>query len=542
MKFLFPLLVAACLLISPSLAAQSDPVMQKIVEIGQTDNQTMDYLDILCNRFGGRLIGSDAYENAAAWAASKFEEWGMEVVMDETGELPVGFNRGPWFGKLLGEEGMSLHFATPSYTSGTKGVQRGHVEIEPKTVAEFERMKGALEGAWVLIGGENKGWPIDFSAAADSLRDSLKMVNAEIEKQNNQIRQENRNNRHSNEPDKELLPMTNEPALFYREMVDAGILGIIQSSPVPIRVLYDRKNIDDMTFETLPPVPDIKLDEHQYNKIYQMAEERRYFQLEFDIRNYWKMGPVKYHNVIGVIKGTEFPEEYVIMSGHLDAFDVASGGVDDGSGATPTMEAARLIKEAGGQPRRTILVVLWAGEEFGLYGSTSWVERHKAELENISNMVNRDGGPEVPIAISASAAQMEDLGEIVEVINTINPDFPIELKERTPRPKPERAWGTDSGPFAVKGVPTVGFDLGDPKGYNFSYDEIWHTERDLYNKSIPEYQEQAAVATAVLVYGIANLDHKLSREGYYVEKTEGKPGEKPGEKPGKNKSRSSKVK
>ncbi len=178
-------MLAASLFISLSVDAQTDPVMQKIVEIGQTDNQTMDHLDILCNRFGGRLIGSDAYENAAVWAASKFEEWGMEVMMDETGELPVGFNRGPWFGKLLAEEGMNLHFATPSYTSGTKGVQRGHVLIEPKTEAEFERMKGALKGAWVLIGGENKGWPIDFSAAADSLRDSLKMVNAGIEKQNN---------------------------------------------------------------------------------------------------------------------------------------------------------------------------------------------------------------------------------------------------------------------------------------------------------------------------------------------------------------------
>lgn len=468
--------------------AQSDPVMQKIVELGQTDNRSMEHLDILCNRFGGRLIGSDAFENAALWAASKFEEWGMEVIMDEVGELPVGFNRGPWFGKLLAEEGMSLHFATPSYTSGTKGVQRGHVLIEPKTEAEFNKMKGALKGAWVLIGGKSSGWPIDFSTEANGLRDSLKTLNAE-----------------------------DEPALFYSEMVEAGILGIIQSSSTPIRVLYDRKNVNDMSFETLPTVPDIKLDEHQYRKIYQMAKERRYFQLEFDIRNHWKMGPVKYHNVIGVIPGTKFPDEYVIVGGHLDAFDVGTGGVDDGSGVTPSMEAARLIMEAGGKPKRTILVILWAGEEFGLLGSRSWVERHMEELDNVSNMVNRDGGPEVPVAISVAASQVDDFREIVEVINTINPDFPVDLKERKPRPKPEKAWGTDSGPFEVKGVPTIGFDLGDPKGYNFSYREIWHTERDLYNKSIAEYQEQAATATAVLVYGIANLDHKLSREGYFEE-------------------------
>lgn len=519
MKLKFALLLLFSGVLISGSRGQGDSVMHRIIEIGTTDNRSMQYLDILCNRFGGRLIGSDAYENAAIWAASKFEEWGMAVVFDEVGELPVGFNRGPWFGKLIAENGMALHFATPSYTSGTKGVQRGHVLIEPKTQAEFDRMKGALKGAWVLISGENNGWPIDFSASADSLRDSIKLVNQEIEIKNREIRSENRGLRERNEPQKELLPVIEEPALFYREMRDAGILGIIQSSKTPIRVLYDRKNHGQMTFDSLPDIPDIKLDEHQYGLIYQMAEERRYFQLEFDIRNYFKMGPVKYHNVIGIIPGTEFPDEYVIMSGHLDAFDVAAGGVDDGSGVTPTMEAARLIMEAGGKPKRTILVILWAGEEFGLYGSTSWVQRFEGELDRISNMVNRDGGPTVPTGITVSEAQWDDFVEISQLINGINPDFPFQMKKREPTEKPVRAWGTDSGPFAVKGVPTTGFDTGDPKGYNFSYGEIWHTERDQYNKSIAEYQEHAATATAVLVYGIASLDHLLSREGYYVEKT-----------------------
>ncbi|MBU3929047.1 MAG: peptidase M28, partial [Bacteroidetes bacterium] len=113
----------------------------------------------------------------------------------------------------------------------------------------------------------------------------------------------------------------------------------------------------------------------------------------------------------------------------------------------------------------------------------------------------------------------EDMALICSPINDINPEFPFKLEKSEPGEKPEKAWGTDSGPFAVEGVPTTGFQTGDPKGYNFSYGEIWHTERDLFNKSIPEYQEQASIATAVLVYGIANLDHLLSREGYYIEKT-----------------------
>ncbi|NCA86826.1 MAG: M28 family peptidase [Clostridia bacterium] len=495
---------------------QTDSVVERIIRIGQTDNRSMQHLDVLCNRFGGRLVGSDAYENAAVWAASKFEDWGMEVLMDEAGEVPVGFNRGPWFGRMLSDNGMYLHFATPSYTSGTKGVQRGHVVIEPANQREFDRMKKHLNGAWVLIGGESSGWPIDWSAAGDARRDSIKLVNEEINDQNSLIRRENKEAREAGRPEKELIELIEEPALFYKEMREAGILGIIQSAKVPIRVLYDRKNIMQMSFDSLPTVPDIKLDEHQYAIIRQMAEERQYFLLEFDIRNHFKMGPVKYHNVIGVIEGTEFPDEYVIMGGHLDAYDVATGGVDDGSGATPTMEAARLIMEAGGKPRRTILVMLFAGEEFGLWGSQSWIDRNPEKLTRISNMVNRDGGPTAPMSVSVPASMRADFETICAPISRINPDFPFTINERDPMERPAKAWGTDSGPFAVAGVPVIGFNCEDPKGYNFSYHEIWHTERDLYNKSIPEYQEHAATATAIMVYGLANLDHLLPADEYYI--------------------------
>ena len=440
---------------------------------------------------------------------------GVEVEMDEAGEVPVGFNRGPWFGRMLGEEGMHLHFATPSYTSGTKGVQRGHVLLEPTSQEQSDRMKGRLNGAWILISGKSRGTPIDWSAKADHKRDSIIALNEETNKKNREIRRFNWS-KEDTVPAKEMLPLIEEPGLFYKQMRDAGILGIIQSSSVPIRAMSERKNFDSLTFENLPTVPDIKLDEHQYKIIEQMAKERRTFELEFDIRNWFKMGPVKYHNVIGIIPGTKYPDEYVIMGGHLDSYDVATGGVDDGSGVTPAMEAARLIMKAGGKPKRTILVCLWAGEEFGLLGSRSWIKRNKEKLEKISNMFNRDGGPTVPMGISVSEAMWDDMEKICEPINEINPEFPFTMKERKPRKQPKRAWGTDSGPFAVEGVPTMGFNREDPIGSDFSYREIWHTERDLYNKSIPEYQEHAAIVTAVVVFGIANLNHLLSREGYFL--------------------------
>lgn len=498
--------------------AQQNKVIDKIIELGNTDNRTMHHLDVIANRFGGRPVGSDAYENAALWCASEFRKWGMEVIMDEAGSVPVGFNRGPWFGRMLSDNGMVLHFATPSFTAGTKGVQRGHVLLEPKTRADFDRMKGALKGAWVLITGTNSGWPIDWSAQGDSIR-------AGVIAYNDSVRQASRGGRMQGPggpppgygPQQSTPQVKDEPALFYKEMVEAGILGVIQSAAVPIRALYDRKNLDKMTFETLPTVCDIKLDESQYAIIEKMVRERRYFLLEFDIRNHFKPGPVKYHNVIGVIRGTKYPDEYVMMGGHLDSYDVATGGVDDGSGVTPNMEAARLIMAAGGKPKRTILVCLWAAEEFGLLGSKHWVETNGDKLPKISNYFNRDGGPTVASGLTVPEAMYDDFVKVCEPLNSINPDFPFTLRKRTqaPRPRPAVASGTDSGPFAVKGVPTLGFEAPDSKGYNFNYQEIWHTENDLYNKSIPEYQDHTSIVTAVVVYGLANLDHLLSREGYY---------------------------
>ena len=256
--------------VQPFLAQKA--VVDKIIEIGHQDNQAAHQLDILTNRFGGRPIGSDAYENAAEWMVREYKKWGLDVRLEEAGELPVGFNRGPWFGKLLSHDhGMTLHFATPSYTSGTKGVQRGHVLMEPRTDQEFERIKLKLKGAWVLISGTNNGWPIDRTAQGDSIRNAIKLENKDIDQKNAELRKRNWEKGENNE----MLPYKEFPALYYHEMIEAGVLGFIQSSEVPIRALYDRKMIDSMTFDNLPEVPDIKLDRHQFNIIAQMVKERR---------------------------------------------------------------------------------------------------------------------------------------------------------------------------------------------------------------------------------------------------------------------------
>ena len=515
MKKLFVLSIIILFQALPSIA-QRNQVAEFIIEKAKTDNQTMHHLDVLTNRIGGRLVGSYGYETATYWVANLLKTWGLEVEIQEVGELPVGFDRGPWFGKMLDNDGMDLHFITPSYTSGTKGVQRGHVVSEPKTQTQFNNMIGKLNGAWVLITGTNDGWPIDYSVRGDSLRRVIIAKNEITQSYNDSISRINRAN-----PNKTPIPLKeleDAPALFYKEMREAGILGVIQSSAVPIRSLYDRRNVESMDFYTnLPVCPDIKLDENQYKIIANKVAERRYFQLEFDIRNHFRPGPVKYHNVLGTIRGSEFPDEYVMSGGHLDAFDVATGAVDCGTGVAPNLEAARLLSLAGAKPRRSIVFCFWAAEEFGLWGSRYWVENNQDKWPRISNYFNRDSGPLIANSLTVPPAMYDDFKKATELFDTINPDFPFTLQERTGAPpeKPTTAGGSDHAYFAMNGIPNIQFGIADPKGYDFNYQEIWHTERDLYNMSIPEYMDHTSVVTALILYNLANTDNVLSREGLY---------------------------
>jgi Zn-dependent M28 family amino/carboxypeptidase len=276
-----------------------------------------------------------------------------------------------------------------------------------------------------------------------------------------------------------------------------------------------------MTWDNLPAVPDIRLNEHQFRIIQQKVRERQDFLLEFDIRNHFRFGPVKYHNVIATIRGAVYPDEIVMTGGHLDSYDVATGGVDCGVGVAPAMEAARLIAKAmaatGERPKRTMKFCLWTFEEAGIVGSRHWVHSNREKWPNIINYFNRDYGPLVPTGIAVPATWVEDMTRIAAPLNAFNPEFPFVVREGTPINHLTAPASSDHHHFIRNRIPAIMFSIGDPRGYNFDYSEVWHTERDTYDKSIPVYMDHASIVNAVILWGIANLPNRLPAEGVYLD-------------------------
>lgn len=443
--------------------SQNDLVVQKIIEEGKFNNKTMRIADILCNRFGGRIIGSAAYTNAANWVLEELKSYGVKVQLDEVGELAVGFNRGAWFGKMVSPEIKQLEFGTPSYTAGSKGVQKGHVVIYPKDESQIELQKDKFKNAWVLIEGNNEGWARD--------RDSV-------------------------------VSMT-------KKLVSIGALGTIQSSKLPIRLL-DSRCVND--WNNLPTLCDIKLLDSQYEEIKNLIENGKEVILEFDIRNHFVKGPIKYHNVIGIIPGTDKKEEYVVLGAHLDSYDSASGAVDNASGVAPIMEAIRLLMKSNAKPKRSIMIQIYAAEERGLVGSKNWVDKNKKLLPKISAILNKDFGTNPIVGVSVPKTMVDDFNLIAKTIESADLKYPFKVTEMSKFRKAGRG-GTDSHSFLMQNVPTPFLRSEGPHKYG----RTWHTLYDTYNELIPDALEDASIKIALLAYGIANLDNLLERKNSFLD-------------------------
>ena len=204
-------------------------------------------------------------------------------------------------------------------------------------------------------------------------------------------------------------------------------------------------------------------------------------------------------NVIGDLKGTEHPEQVIVVSGHLDSWDLGTGAIDDGAGVAVSMEAANLIQKLHLRPRRTIRVIAWMNEENGLAGGKTYAKDHEKEIANHFAAIEIDGGAGHPLGMSY-ATKLEAKGFFDPVAKILQSSGAGIFNFA------EHAGGADVGPLTKLGVP--GFSPIQDNRYYFNYH---HTAADTLDKIVPlELAENAAVVT-VTAYALANLEKPLPR-------------------------------
>lgn len=204
-------------------------------------------------------------------------------------------------------------------------------------------------------------------------------------------------------------------------------------------------------------------------------------------------------NVIADLKGAEHPEQVVIVSGHLDSWDLGTGAIDDAAGVAVAMQVAQLCKQLNLRPRRTIRIIAWMNEENGLAGGRTYATNHASEIANHIAAIESDLGAGHPVGFSGhmSAKAIEMLRPLSGVLQSSNAG----IIRRS-----ENAEGADISPLDAAGVPTFA-PIQDTRTY-FNYH---HTAADTLDKIVPRELAENAAVMAVLAYALANLPEPLAR-------------------------------
>jgi carboxypeptidase Q len=205
------------------------------------------------------------------------------------------------------------------------------------------------------------------------------------------------------------------------------------------------------------------------------------------------------YNVVGDLKGSEHPEQVVIVSGHLDSWDLGTGAIDDAAGVAVAMETAQLIQQLHLHPKRTIRVIAWMDEENGGRGHDAYAKRHEAEFSNHVAAIESDLGAAHPLGFRAkvNSGALPLLQPALDILRSFGANL---LKQTTESP------GADIAPLAKAGVPAPGI-LQDGRTY-FNYH---HTAADTLDKIVPQELRENAAAMAVMGYALANLPEPLPR-------------------------------
>jgi carboxypeptidase Q len=393
----------------------------------------------LSDGFGGRLSGSPAYNRAAEWAAAQFRSYGIQNVRLDPFTIPNGWVRGTAHGQMLAPVGRTLHLQSLGWSPSTP--------------------PGGVAGEIVVVDDVS---PDNIKAQADKLKGKIVFLDVSKIFAEGWVK---------------VLPSLEAS---YQLFKNAGAIALV----FPDR---DRNNVLNATEAgwgaSLLALPGAQIGMEDWQFI-RRALESGPVRVQFELENKIS-GATQVNNVVAEIRGSELPDQWILIGAHLDSWDYGTGAQDNGTGSVMVLDVARAIASLGKAPRRSIRFALWGGEEQGILGSFAYTQAHLSDLANCVAVLNTDNGSGHP-----KGWKVEDRKDVRIAMQPISDSV---LKDIGGGGLSlETTYDTDHGPFMLQGIPVL--DLWVDMTH---YYEIHHKSSDTYDKVDPvDFKAGAAIVAA----------------------------------------------
>ncbi|HEX6057750.1 MAG TPA: M20/M25/M40 family metallo-hydrolase [Gemmatimonadaceae bacterium] len=487
----FALAASLVLAVAPVASAQTfgtdDPTLRRIWTLGMDSSRLEPLAQVLLDSIGPRLTGSPGMESASRWVVAQYRSWGIPARTERYGTWR-GWRRGASHIDLLQPRVRSLEGTLLAWSPGTNGRDVDAPAIvlpDAADSAAFAAWLPSVRGKYVLVSAPQASCRSDDNWEEFARPESYERHrDARAAAQREWSRRRERTGLGARE--------------LQRRLEGAGARGVVTSLWTGgwgvTRVFNGRTE----------RIPVVELSCEDYGLVYRLAEKGQGPVLRVNAEAQ-SLGEVPVFNTIAEIRGSEKPDEYVVLSAHFDSWDGASGATDNGTGTVTMMEAMRILKSVYPNPRRTILVGHWSGEEQGLNGSRAFAKDHPEVVAGLQVLLNQDDGTGRIRNIS-----MQGLTNAGGSFTRWLAQMPSELTEELNLSFPGLAsgGGSDHASFACAGAPA--FMLGSLSWDYGTY--TWHTNRDTYDKLVFDDLRRNAIFVAMLAYLASEDPERVPRD------------------------------
>lgn len=464
-----------------------NPVVDAIVKEATENSQLEKLAHELMDGIGPRLVGTPEMKQAGDWALTKYKDWGIAARNEKWGEWK-GWQRGishidMTFPRAKSLEGMQL-----AWSPGTNGKTiEAEVVVLPfmEDSVSFAKWLPSAKGKIILTSMNQPTGRPDYNWDEFGTKESIEKMKKDRDALTASWGKRISNTGYT----ARTLPVALE---------NAGAVAVVTSN-------WSRGFGANKVFSAYTKkVPSVDISLEDYGMLYRLASggSRPRMSIKTDAKS---LAPAAAFNIMAEIKGTEKPEEYVMLSAHFDSWDGGTGATDNGTGTIVMMEAMRILKKIYPNPKRTILVGHWGSEEQGLNGSRAFVEDHPEVVNSLQALFNQDNGTGRVVSIGGQGF-LNAYDYIGRWLTAVPADVRKHIE--TSFPGTPGAGGSDFASFVAAGAPA--FSLSSNSWSYGSY--TWHTNRDTYDKIVFDDVRNNAILTAILVYMACEDPNKTDRQ------------------------------